>query len=127
MTKTLLKFYLGGGELVRPVARLRNYNKPNPYAVAEFESLRRESKSLRLTCIITSKELILKTHLSQSKRESPGQGKLSTVQCHINKPRRDQGAIGRSVPGCDRTGATTTTDIQRLTKHPHNLQITPWP
>ena len=108
MTKTLIEFYSGEG-LASPVARLRNYNKPNSYAVAEFESLRRESQSLRLTCIINSKELILNTHLSQSKRESTGQGKLSTVQGHINKTRRDQGDTRRSVPGGDRTGVTNTT------------------
>ena len=38
-------------------------NRQCSYALAEFQSIRRESHSLRLTSITTSQEIILKTHL----------------------------------------------------------------
>jgi len=74
--------------------------------------------AVKILIIITSQVLILKTHLGQSKRESPGQGKLYTVQGHINKTRRDQGDTRRSVPGGDQTGTATTTVSPKVEKTP---------
>jgi len=95
-----------------------------PFALVEFETIRRASDSLRLTSINISQELILKKRNVQRVGESPGQGKLCTAQSHVNKtfycpkPRekKDLRDARLSVPGGNRTGFTTSAGPQMFDK-----------